>query len=227
MKNPRIILICCFLALMNSVALAHQVAAKNYKVGDVEKFSMEVNAQTSFGEIIQKSKLIQKVVKVYENGDADIEASNVDGVVTMGGQEMQTPEMPAMTMRVNKFGVPVQSDASKKSLSIDPSQLGILGLDKVKDLVVGKEIPIDEKSATGTVKGKAKILEIDKDVLKVATDVEVTSDKTGTPMHLKTVAQIDYAKSQINRVDGEILSGLPEQGGVTIDSLKFTMIRIN
>ena len=131
------------------------------------------------------------------------------------------------SMRVNKFGVPVQSGPSKKSLSIDPSQLGILGLDKVKDLVVGKEIPIDEKSATGTVKGKAKILEIDKDVLKVATDVEVTSDKTGAPMHLKTVAQIDYAKSQINRVDGEILSGLPEQGGVTIDSLKFTMIRIN
>lgn len=227
MKNPKIILICCLFAFVQSLAFAHQVAAKNYKVGDVEKFSMEVNAQTSFGEIIQKSKLIQKVLKVYDNGDADIEASNIDGVVSLGGQEMQSPEMPAVTMRVNKFGIPVQSDAAKKSLSIDPSQLGILGLDKVKDLVVGKEIPIDEKSANGTVKGKAKILEIDKDTVKVATDVEVTSEKTGGPMHIKTVAQLDYAKSQINRIDGEILSGLPEQGGVTIDSLKFTMIRIN
>lgn len=62
-----------------------------------------------------------------------------------------------------------------------------MGFDKVKDFVVGKEILIDEKSVIGIVKGKVKIFEIDKDVLKVVIDVEVKSDKMGILMYFKIV----------------------------------------
>lgn len=217
--------------LLGCVLVAHaQDLSRNYKVGDVDRYKMTFNAESAMGEISTTSTMTQKVVKVYPNGDADIEAVTTDTVITFAGQEMPAgAEAPKTTTRVDKFGRPVKAENGKTSgPTLDASQFALLGMEDVKELVKGKTFPIESEDANGTTKGTATILDIEGSVVTIKSDVVVKSKQMPDPMNLVTTSKIDAQKNIIIRVDGTIKGGLPASatGGLEITNVTFSMVRL-
>ncbi len=228
MKTAKLALLGALIASFAASANAGQDLTRNYKVGDVDKYQMTLTATTTMGEIVSSSKMIHKVVKVYPNGDADIETSTEDAVVTFMGQEMSAGmETPKTIGKVDKYGRPVAKDGkAAPGASLDASQFALLGMENVKELVKGTEFPIDSKTEDGTTKGKAKIVDVVGNVMTIESDVVVTSKSSPEPMNLITTSKVDIVKNHILRVDGTIKGGIPQQPGIEIQDMKFSMVRL-
>lgn len=227
MKTSKLALAAALLASLVSIVSAQDLS-RNYKVGAVDKYQVTVTATTSMGEVVSSSKMIHKVIKVYPNGDADIETSTEDAVVTFMGQEMPAgAAAPKIVAKVDKYGRPVGKDGkTSPSTSLDASQFALLGIENVKDMVKGTEFTIDSKTPEGNTKGKGKIVDIAGDVMTIESDVVVISKTSPEPMNLLTTSKVDFAKNLILRVDGTIKSGIPQQPGIEIQDMKFSMVRL-
>lgn len=207
---------------------AQQLAARKYAVGDIDRYDVVVKADTSHGELLQTSRLIQKVVKVYENGEADVESSTSDVKASLGGISAMIGDgkISAATARFNKYGVPVVN-AETGASTIYASQYALLGIESVKDIVKGKEFPIDEKKTGGNIKGMSKIVSVEGSTVNVLSNLTVTATAGQEPMKLRATSVLDYSNSRILKFELEILTGLPRVSAFQLDNFKITMTRLN
>jgi hypothetical protein len=208
---------------------AQQLATRKYNVGDIDRYDVVVRADTSHGELLQSSKLTQKVVKVYENGEADIESSTSDVKASLGGISAMIGDGKISTAiaRFNKHGVPVVSGDVQGVNTIYASQYALLGIESVKDIVLGKEFPIDEKKTGGSVKGRSKIVSIDGSTVNVLSNFTVTTAANQEPMKLRATSVLDYSNSRILKFELEVLTGLPKVSAFELNNFKITMTRLN
>ena len=80
--------------------------ARTYKVGDVDAYHITMKMEGAMAmEIAMDSS--QKVVSVYDNGDADVETTTSGGRMKGMGMERDLPTGPVQKMRITKFGTPV------------------------------------------------------------------------------------------------------------------------
>lgn len=208
---------------------AQQLAARKYAVGDIDRYDIVVKADTSHGELLQTSRLIQKVVKVYENGEADVESSTSDVKASLGGISAMIGDgkISAATARFNKYGVPVVNGEMQGASTIYASQYALLGIESVKDIVKGKEFPIDEKKTGGNIKGTSKIVSVEGSTVNVLSNLTVTTTAGQEPMKLRATSVLDYSNSRILKFELEILTGLPRVSAFQLDNFKITMTRLN
>ena len=212
-------------ALLLLAALAHgqDTPAPTYKVGEADRYAVRLVVSTSFGDIVQKSTMTKTVVKVYDDGSADVETS-FDGAV--GGVEgAESPLPPSATTpsvaRIDRLGREIQG-AAAGGLSLDPSGFARLGIPDMTDAVVGKEFPLDD----ATTHGKATILGLDAKTIKVGTDFALRDDTMAQEMRVKVATTFDLITNRIVVSEGELRGGLPDEGDVKIESVKFTLTRL-
>mgnify|MGYP003387917377 CR=1 FL=1 len=100
--------------LIAGIALAVAAMAQDtidltriYKVGDVDKYKMDMKMVGQMGEVTVALDMTQTIKKLYDNGDADIESQSGEVKIVAMGQNINQPGGPASTQRHNKLGQPV------------------------------------------------------------------------------------------------------------------------
>lgn len=229
MKSKSIIFGVALFVCANATQTPVQFERK-YKVGEKDTYKMNITASMSMGAAEVSFKMNQTVKKVYDNGDADIETAVTGMTITFGGNEMPGGADPEpTTTKVNKFGTDVgeKKDGPAGMMSqMDFSKY--LAAVNGKALEVGKAIDIDvknEKTKKQEVKGTVKLESLTEGVAKVVSDLEVFTAESTTPMKIKSTSLMDVATSKANKVQG-VVTGMPEQQGMTIDKVEFTMERV-
>jgi hypothetical protein len=79
---------------------------QTYKVGDTTTYTF--NMTQSSGNVVSASTVTQAIIKVYDNGDADMTQTITDMTMSMDGKPITIPPtaLQPITMRVNKYGSP-------------------------------------------------------------------------------------------------------------------------
>jgi len=211
-------------SLLGAVAVQTFHPGHKFVVGDSDVYGVGVQAHTSAGEIDLSSDTTRKVVKVYDNGDADIETKVANLTVVIGGQPYPTPEQPPNTTRVNKMGMAV-SQASK-STALNFMQFGLYFGEQ--DLSVGQKNTFehsDEKDPKNHYKASVKLLSRDGDKAKISVVVDSFTSHQDTPMHLEGTATVDAATNRLISFTGTAKNLPPMGGGVTVSSADFSMER--
>lgn len=220
--------------LLSTAAFAQQGPVKferTYKVGESDAYGMKMSvSMAAMGEVQIHFKSTQKVVKVYEDGAADIETTTTDMKVMMGGNELPTPEAPAQVtkQKYDKFGNPLGKPEGSKGMGEEMnftrfgSAFGQAGLE------VGKEIPIDvknEKTKKQEVLGTAKLESVKDNLATIISSLKVFSAESDKPMNIAMTTLLDTLTSKVNSIKGTV-TGLPSQQGMEIDKVDFEMTRI-
>lgn len=200
----------------DSVSLAHK-----YKVGDKDLYTMSMKLELAAGEITVAGEMTQTVLKVYENGDADLETKTGELTVNAMGQENKVPATPATTQKVNKFGQPMEAP---KGQDMAPFLMlgGLFGDGNLKvgeTKTIDQSTPSDEKSK---VKGTIKVDSVTDGVAKLISSLDVSSPKAPKPLHFDTTTWVSTDSGRVQKLEGKA-SGMDDGGGQGIKGMSFTM----
>jgi hypothetical protein len=223
-RNPmktRIILI-ALVAIAATVSPAQTLnTARKYVEGASDAYTMKMTMNSSMGEVGMSMGMLQKIIKVYENGDADIESSTSDMVVNVGGQEIRPPSTKAESMRFSKYGFPL---TPKKGGGMDFSRFGSYFGEK--ELAIGETYTFDQvekENPKNHAKGTAKLVSIENGKAKLAILVHSFKDKIEKPMHLEGTVIVDAATCKMLRFEGKATELPPMGGGMTVTSASFVI----
>jgi len=229
MKKPTLLLgTFCAMALAAN-ALQEVKIVRTYKVGEADKYLMTMDMTSAMGAITIKVASTQKVAKVYDNGDADVETTVNSLTVNAMGNEMNPPIPAVTTQKFNKYGMQVGKSVSSDRGGMDFLRyLNVIG---DRALKVGETIPIDYKNpddAKDTAKGNVKIESLTDSVLKMVAYLDITNKQTegGKPMNVALTSWIDVRDGKPEKVEG-VVTNLPAnaQGGMQIDKVNFSVVR--
>jgi hypothetical protein len=226
-----------------TLALAGTVAAqdsfsfeKKYKEGDKDAYNYKLSLEGGPGSIDISFVFNQAVIKVYENGDADLETEVGSMKLMFNGQEMPTPggqtNNTKRMQRVNKFGqvVASQTEGTGQGGRMSMNFMQFVGLGIDRPIKVGETINVDykdPKQPKRTSKGTIKLDSITAGLAKLVANLDVTmpemqSDK---PLKLAINATYDLASTKLEKADGTA-SNLPPQGGMEIKAMQFSLERV-
>ncbi len=204
--------------------------ARTYVVGDSDSYHMQMKMEGQMA-MEMNMDMTQKVTKVYDNGDADIESTVTGGKMAMMGRDLPIPSGKATTARISKYGGMVSGGpAGRSAMGMDFAKYA-RSLPK-EGITVGQTINIDEAGPEGEkvhLKGSTKLESIDEGVAKLHTVLDMSSEKApGTPMHMDFLTFVETASSKMKRVEGKITNltgaaGMP--AGMKIDSITMVMER--
>lgn len=185
---------------------------RTYKVGDSDKYSMALNMSSAMGEIAVKTAMTQKVIKVYDNGDADIETTITSMSVNAMGNEMSPPAPAPTTGRYNKFGTQIDSGkATRNRMGFDFMKYATMVSEK--GFKVGETLQIDYKdpdNPKNTSKGTVKADSVTDGIVKLLVNLDVTNEQTGPdkPMHIVMTTFANVSNGKATKVDG-VITNLP------------------
>lgn len=199
---------------------------RSYKEGASDSYSMKMDMDSSMGKLGMSMDMKSTVKKVYENGDADVESAVSNLALSIAGQEMKPPAGKPTTMRINKFGMPVEAAKGKSSnfnMMQFTSQFGD------KELKLGETMPfenVDKDNPKRKVKGTAKLSELKDGIAVIVVSVDSWTEASETPMHLDGTSRVNAATGVLNHFEGKA-TNLPSMGGpgMTISSATFVIDR--
>lgn len=217
-----------FALLLGSIAISQAQTfnpERKYKEGQADAYSMKINMSSSMGELGLSMKMKNTVKKVYENGDADIETAITDMVMNMAGNEMKPPAGKPTSVKMNKFGVPVNAP---KSGGMNFGQITSFIGDK--EMTVGQSYPFEiaeKENPNNKMKGVAKLVSVEGGVATVFVTAEKWTDKIDKPMKFEGTSTIDTATTTLIKFEGKA-TDMPSMGAgaPTITSATFLMERI-
>jgi hypothetical protein len=204
--------------------------ARTYVVGDSDTYHMQMKMEGQMA-MEMNMDLTQKVTKIYDNGDADIESTMSGGKMAMMGRDLPIPAQKATTARMSKYG---------SMVSGGPAGRSAMGMDFAKyartlpkeGMTVGQTVNIDEAGSEGEkvhIKGTTKLESIDEGVAKLHTVLDISSDKVaGAPMHMDALTFVETANSKMKRMEGKVTNLAGAAGtpaGMKIESVTIKMER--
>lgn len=197
---------------------------RTFKEGTSETYSMKMDMESSAGQIGMSMEMKNTVKKVYENGDADIETAVTGMTVSIAGQQMKPPAGKPTTMRVNKFGAPVNATKNRNNSMIQfASQFG------EKEIKVGETVSfenVDKDNPKIKTKGTAKLVEITNGVAVLTISVDSWTEASDKPMHLDGTSRVNASTGVLDKFEGKA-TNLPGMGapGMTIATATFVVER--
>lgn len=203
---------------------------RDYKVGDADTYHITMKMEGSMAMNMSMDST-QKVVKVYDNGDADVESTVSGSKMEMMGMKRSLPSGGATTMRMTKYGTPVGGapEANGKRVQMDFSKyVRQVPKDAMK---VGQTVDFSEvESEDGktVAKGTTTLESLSGGVAKYVTRMDVTTEGMTKPMHLDFTSLVEAASGKPNHIEGTITNlegavGMPK--GMPITSVMMTMDR--
>jgi hypothetical protein len=194
--------------------------SRHFTAGDSDSYKLHLTGTSQIGDFDLSISQTQKIVKVYPDGGADMETDVNSMSVTMGGNEVPVPQPKPTTMRVDKFGAPVQqTDNPANKLNFAK----FAGLLFDHDLTVGNSITVNQTSPDGKEKttGTIKVDSVANNDVKLVADVILTSDKMDTPMKIHMTTLVNTNNSKVEHIEGTVDS-MPIQAGMNLTDVKMT-----
>ncbi|MFI5387043.1 MAG: hypothetical protein ACHQ50_13090 [Fimbriimonadales bacterium] len=211
-------------ALVGAVSGAHAQSLKierKYVVNESDTYAQNMTMASSMGAIKISVETTQTVKKVYDDGDADVEAVAKNMTVNMGGNEMHPPAQPPTVTRMTKYGVPAAPEKGPRRMNF--ARFGSFFGDK--ELRLGVSVPfdqVDKENPKNHSSGTVKLLSLDAGKAKLELSVDVYTDGAEKPMHVDGTTLVDSANGKMLRFEGKA-ANLPTNAaqGVTISSATF------
>ncbi len=217
-------IVCAALAAQDTLKLE-----RKYVVGEKDSYKYKLSLETGQGSVDVAMTQAQAVVKVYDNGDADIESSTSGLSVKFNGQDVPVPAPPNQkdTRRYTKQGVPVSlTQGGRGGMQGGMAFAQFLNVLADKPLTVGQTVPVeytlpDEKT---TVSGTVKLESLANGVAKLLSHMNVTMPQSTKPVKLVITSFVDAASSKLSKAEGTA-TDLPEQGPMSPKAVQFTIER--
>jgi hypothetical protein len=201
---------------------------KVFKEGDRERFSTKLSLTVAFGDVDISLKTEQRVKKVYENGDAELESELLELKTVVNGQPMENQQQPAVktvTNRVNRFGMPLESG---ERAGFGFTFLQFVGLVGDKPLTVGTQTVIDwtdPKNSKKHASGKVTLESVTDGIAKLTSNWEIQTPNSEKPLKIDMVSFLEVATGKLTRASGTILGA--QSKDVEVKAIQFSMERVN
>lgn len=204
---------CALLSL--SAATSQEYTLKlNLKEGDTFKYRMSMEIDFGGQNLLATSTITNKVLKVEENGNIQMESASGEMIIKFGDQEMPQPAPPAtkMTFKPNGSvasveggdGLMQQMNASQMVFPDKPIKVG----DKWSETV---------KNSNGEIKIEYELVSVEKvndaEALKIKTTARVVNAKEGEGFSADGFVWVDpqtgMAVKMETRIKGMQVEGAP------------------
>ncbi|MFY9232940.1 MAG: hypothetical protein WAO58_00595 [Fimbriimonadaceae bacterium] len=201
---------------------------RTFKEGEKDVYDLTMKMASQMGAVDLTMTTTQTVKKIYPNGDADIENATGAGKINIMGQARDIPAGKSTTMRMNKFGAPV--DAPKASGGQGMNLDFINHVRGFGDYDLKLNVPVtidftDPKDAKSKVKGTVMLIALSEKTATVKADLSVWN-AMGGPIKMIATSVIDRASGKGEKVEVKA-EKLPAEmtGGFPIESMELTLVR--
>lgn len=207
---------------------------RKYAEGSQDRFSLRLNLETPVGTADISVTTLEKVLKVYPNGDADVEVAVLTLKATIGGKDTQPgqPPKPEKTIvRRDKFGVPIPiegkagGDTKDQGGGLSALQ-GYLTIGALRELPLGKAVEVqwpDPQDRSKKVRLTGTLESLDKGVARIVSVAEIASPGPKTTT-VRMTTFWDTASRKLVKAEGTI-SGIGE-GSMPSETAQFTIERL-
>lgn len=225
------------LLLLGGLALAQQGPVKfqrAYKEGESDVYRTTVVASTTGGTLEMTAEVKQTVMKLYENGEVDVETDIGRPQMAFNGQIIP-PELIAdrvapeiVTTRLDKSGTPISGESKSSFSKLVLSMFLYSAFVSENDLRIGEAIKIDRTYGEGDRKqhttGTSSLEEIKDGMGKLHTKLSIASAGQAEPTKVDVTSYIELSTAKPKKVSGTI-TGLPENNGLRTESVDFKIER--
>jgi len=145
-------------------------------------------------------------------------------VISAMGTVMNQPNAAPRIARYNKFGTAIEKGVPKDQRQ--PIFMRFLTYRSEGAMKVGETVKVDETlddEQKTQVKGTAKLESLTDGIAKVASNVEITNNKSKKPTKISSIGYFDAKSSKLNRAESRLLDvepgampGLPALQSITV-----------
>lgn len=174
-------------------------------------------------EVIVGMSMTQKVLEVFDKGEAMLETAIDKFEVTVMGNSVPAPAPPTTKSRVDKYGNSVEKKTGNRNGL--PAFWNTLSMDILTaDFTVGtkKEFEREDKNAKTKSKGWVKFASLEKGVATVEYDVYVTSPDSEKPFHVVGSNTINATNGSLIKAEGTVTDP-PKMQNMEFESIKFQL----
>lgn len=186
----------------------------HYHAGDVDHYKMNMSMTGQMAMNMSMS-MTQKCTKVYPNGDADLTVT-IGDMLMNGKPSPMGKNAPSQSMRVNKYGVPVngQANGMMGNMGFNPGSMG--SMMPHRPMHAGESIPINEpgKNGMGGMKGKLKIASIAGGIAHLVLNGDISMGTMGA-MHMDMNMAMSCADSKLRSMTGVMTTNMGGKNSVT------------
>jgi hypothetical protein len=200
---------------------------RTFKLGERDRYTAKLSLGAEVGDVDLTIKTEQHVLKVYDNGDADVESALLELKTAINGQPIETGQTPPDSKakyRISKHGMPAETGGGMGGFGF--SILSYLGLLGDKPLAKGEKTPFTladpadpKKKAEGTV--TLESVEAGEAKLVGAWELTLAADRK--PLKVSMTSMVDVATGKLNKASGTIVGAQPES--VSVRAIQFSIER--
>lgn len=197
---------------------------KVFKEGDSERVTAKLSMAVADGDIDMQLSTQQRVLKVFANGDADLESKVLSLEVRINGELAEVgakPQDSKTVMRVNRMGIPVQAG---KATGFGFNFLHFIGLVGDVPLQKGKRTPVtwsDPYEPKRKSQGTITLDNLEDGIARLISSWEIAMPEQPKPLKIDMVSFVEVATGRVQRASGTI-TGAPSQG-LEIKAVQFSM----
>lgn len=227
--KSRFLLIPLACAALASAAQDSFKHVRTLKEGDKDVYAMTIKMATQMGAMDMSMTISQLIKKLYPNGDADQESTITNMTVNMMGRTQNVPSQPAQTVRINKFGIPVNAaKAGGGRMNMNFLEYArAYGDTELKLNVPFKIDYADPNDAKNKVSGTVTLTALTDKQATIKGDMNVWTAQTGgEAIHVIMTSLVDRASGKPDKVDSKV-DKIPAAmtQGFQIDNMEITMTR--
>jgi hypothetical protein len=199
-----------------------------WKVGSEERQRVSISFSMAMGDVDVTMIATQKVLKLHENDEADVETAVSQMKVFMNNQEVDVAgasSLPVITQRIAKSGMPIKHlNSSGTGIGVDFIRYAFVVSESA--LKLGESTTIDYRSdgSLGSrVAGTLKLESIENGVAKLVCNYEVwTQNTSDKPMKMSVVNWLRISDRKFTKSEGTF-SNLPAFQGLQVPAAQFAM----
>ncbi len=218
--------IIAFFLTLSMLAIAGQGAVHltgHLQVGQDDKYKIHFTGSAIFGDLDVTQTKDEKVVKLYDNGAADVLTTLLNRQILVNGSKIAQPLDPPSTTRVDKDGIPLEP----KDQVSGGDQIAVCVTSLFdRDLKVGDVIQVNRTNADNKDKttGTFKIASLDDGEVRAAAAFQITRGND-MPTHFKGTFLVNIADAKLDKIDGAA-EQFDIGEGHSLDEAHYTLERI-
>jgi hypothetical protein len=195
---------------------------RHIQLGEENKYKVHFSGSAVFGDLDVTQTKDEKVVKVYDNGDADVLTTILSRQILVNDSKISRKMDPPSTERVDKNGVPLDPKDQESGGDQLTNCVSVL-FDR--DLKVGDTIKVDKASGKDKTTGSFKIVSLDEGELRAEANLKITR-VDDDPTTFKGTFLVNIADSKLDKINGSF-ENFDIGEGHSLDDGKYTIERIH
>ena len=221
------LLTACALLSLSATFSQEYTLKLNVKEGDTFKYRMSMEIDFGGQSVLATTTITNKVLKVEESGNVQMESASAEMVIKFGDQEMPQPAPPATKMTLKPNGSAVKADGGDGVMQqMNPAQM----VYPEKPIKVGDKWSETVKNAVGELKIDYEFVGVEKvgdtETVKIKMTARSVNAKEGEGYSADGFNWIDPKTGMLVKMEARIKGMQVEGAPMPIDgTLKMELVK--